>query len=121
MKCYQLFQFDQFDEEHAAVERWALNKWFTYCHVTIGIVASKMRKVDVDRFRGYCFEAMVHLKTFFPWALISYAVHETLGHIADFMEVFGCTGLGHLSEVPIFTTYFRHNHLKRTRKETHEP
>ena len=97
---FKLFQFDQFDPQHADVERWALNKWLSYCYVIIGIVQSKMRKVDCDSFRGYCFEAMVHLKTFFPWANISYACHEVMGHVADFMQAFGSTGLGHLSEVP---------------------
>ena len=75
-----------------------MNKWFTYCYVTMGIVASK-RRVDVDRFRGFCLEGMLILKTFFPWALISWATHETLGHVADLMEAFGGFGLGHLSEV----------------------
>ena len=86
----------QFDNE---VEEWALRKWFGYVYVIMGIIKSKQRQVDCDRFHGFCFEAMVLLKTFFPWANISYAVHETMGHIADLMKWFGGTGLGHLSEV----------------------
>ena len=82
-----------------------MNKWFAYCYVIMGIVASKQRKVDVDRFRGFCLEAMLVLKTFFPWANISWATHETMGHVADLMEAFGGTGLGHLSEVLLFIQY----------------
>ena len=75
-----------------------MNKWFQFCFIAMGIIQSK-RKVNMAWFKRFCHNAQVHLKTHFRWANIGYATHEIFSHVADFMEEFGGTGLGHLSEV----------------------
>ena len=91
---YSFYSF-QFDSER---ERECFKEWLTNIYVIIGVIQSK-EDVDCERFRELCEITMLKLKVVFPWALIGFSVHETLGHIVDIMEDFGGTGLGHISEV----------------------
>ena len=81
-----------------------MNKWFQFCFIAMGIIQSK-RKVNMPWFKRFCHNAQVHLKTHFRWANIGFATHEIFSHVADFMEEFGGTGLGHLSEVHLSNVY----------------
>ena len=53
------------------------------------------------KFKQFCTDAMVHLKTKFEWKNVAEHVHEVLAHIWVAIETNGGYGLGPYSEVSV--------------------
>ena len=97
--CSCLFTFTYLQTE--TPEEWEdINKWLRYLYVVSGIIRSR-RKIRVAKFKQFCTDAMVHLKTKFEWKNVAEHVHEVLAHIWVAIEMNGGYGLGPFSEVSV--------------------
>ena len=97
--CSCLFTFTYLQTE--TPEEWEdINKWLRYLYVVSGIIRSR-RKIRVAKFKQFCTDAMVHLKTKFEWKNVAEHVHEVLAHVWVAIEMNGGYGLGPFSEVSV--------------------